>query len=328
MKKQSVALVIPTIRTLDFLSAWGDQFNGASLYVIEDHTSRELKTPTLDGVQMHHYAWNDIRDDFGKDEWIFSRKNAGIRSYGFWKAYQDGAEVIITLDDDCYPTNDPLVSGHLDNLIYKAPDAWMSVYPDPQHLYTRGFHYDVREKKRTVISHGLWSGALDLDAQTEVATGKLQERPYPPLRMTVPSGMFFPMSSMNLAFVREITPTMFFPMMGYDPEGKPWGYDRYDDIWAGVFAKKICDHLGLAVVSGSPFVEHRKASDPSANLVKERVGMRINEGLWKHVDDARLTKRRPAACFRELADVIDFPSGRYFERLRLAMRIWSGLFGN
>ncbi|MEK7543660.1 MAG: hypothetical protein AAB557_02235 [Patescibacteria group bacterium] len=322
----SVSIVIPTIRTLEFLDVWKNQLPGVSLYIIEDHPTKELVTPILDGIRVHHYSWEDIHREFGDDEWIFSRKNAGIRSYGFWKAYQDGADVIMTLDDDCYPAGDQLIAGHIDNLSYKAPASWMSVYPDPKHLYTRGFPYGVRDQKQTVISHGLWSGALDLDAKTEVVSGKLNEKPYPPLRTIVPSEVFFPMSSMNLAFARVITPAMFFPMMGYDPSGQPWGYDRYDDIWAGVFAKKICDHLGLAVVSGSPFVDHRKASDPGANLQKEKTGMAANETLWKIVDSVKLTKSDPAFCYSELAGKVKFPRLPYFDKLRRAMRIWAELY--
>ncbi|MBI5614534.1 hypothetical protein HY947_06425 [Candidatus Gottesmanbacteria bacterium] len=326
MKKLSIALVVPTIRSLDFLSAWGDRLSGVSLYVIEDHKTKELKTPSLKGTAVFHFSWEDIRKDFGNDEWIFSRKNAGIRSYGFWKAYQNGSDVIMTLDDDCFPTDDELVRGHLDNLSYKAPVSWMSVYPDPKHLYSRGFPYDVREKKQTVISHGLWSGALDQDARTEVVTGKLHEKPYPAILIAVPPNMFFPMSSMNLAFAREITPCMFFPMMGSDPNGRPWGFDRYDDIWAGVFAKKICDHLGLGVVSGSPFVDHKKASDPSANLEKEKAGLTMNEEFWKRAQAVRLTTNTPALCYRELADKIVFPRLPYFTLLKKAMKIWAILF--
>lgn len=326
MKKQSVAFVIPTIRSLDFLSSWGSRLSGISLYVIEDHKTKELETPKIQGSTVFHFSWEDIRKDFGKDEWIFSRKNAGIRSYGFWKAYRSGADVIITLDDDCFPTDDDFISGHLDNLSYKTPEAWMSVYPDPKHLYSRGFPYDVRDKKRTVISHGLWSGALDQDARTEVVTGKLNEKPYPPLRAVVPKGVYFPMSSMNLAFAHEITPTMFFPMMGQTQEGTTWGYDRYDDIWAGVLSKKVCDHLGLGVVSGSPFVEHRKASDPAANLVKEKAGLAMNEEFWKRVWAVRLTKHTPTSCYRELAEKIVFPRLPYFVSLKRAMKIWANLF--
>ena len=134
------------------------------------------------------------------------------------------------------------------------------------------------------------------------------------------------MCSMNLAFRREATPLMYFPLMGEDPSGTRWGYDRFDDIWAGIFAKKILDHLGLSVVNGSPFVEHRKASDVKKNLLKERRGMAVNEHLWEWVSVARLTQKTPALCYEELAAKIAFPETRYFRNLRDAMRIWARLF--
>ena len=114
--------------------------------------------------------------------------------------------------------------------------------------------------------------------------------------------------------------------MRKDPGGKLWGFDRFDDIWAGLFAKKIIDHLGLAVINGSPFIEHRKASDLAKNLIKEKRGIIQNETLWKAVDAVRLTKKTPASCYQELAEKIVFPRTAYFKNLRQAMEIWASLF--
>ena len=44
---------------------------------------------------------------------------------------------------------------------------------------------------------------------------------------------------MSLAFRIEALPLMYLPLMG---EGQP--YDRFDNIWGGVIAKRVCDHLG------------------------------------------------------------------------------------
>lgn len=326
MKSLNIFIVIPTIRNLDVFYEWQDILSNCHLIIVEDRPEPQVKIPNIKAKSIIHYCWSDIKKDFGTDEWIFSRRNAGIRNYGFWKAYQTGADIIITLDDDCYPVDRDWVRQHVSNLGYRAPASWQTTYPHPAYLYTRGFPYSVRDKYPTVISHGLWSGALDQDAKTEVVTGKLNQPAYPPIRSLIPVGYFFPMSSMNLAFRREITPAMFFPMMGYDPDGHPWGFDRYDDIWAGIFAKKICDHLNLAVISGSPFVEHRKASDPAANLGKEKTGLVANEYLWQRVAAVRLTKSSPVTCYQELARKTEFPRTKYFIKLRRAMLIWSSLF--
>lgn len=325
-KTTDIFLVIPTIRNLEFLSEWDGLLDKCHLVVVEDNPKQEVASSRHGFLSTHHYVWQNIRDDFGDDEWIFPRKNAGIRSYGFWKAYQLGADIIITLDDDCYPVDRDFVARHPANLSLSAPKKWTTTFPHPDLLYTRGFPYDVRNKHPVVISHGLWSNKMDLDAKTQFLFPHVNMPPYPTMLGFVPRGQYFPMSSMNLAFRREVVPLMYFPLMGSDPDGNPWGYDRFDDIWAGIFAKKICDHLELGVVSGSPFVEHRKASDPHKNLEKERTGLEVNETLWRKVDGVVLTENTQTSCYKELARKIRFPKEPYFEKLREAMLVWAALF--
>lgn len=325
--KQKVFVVIPTIRSLRFLTAWQNQFQDCYGLIVEDHRQKEIVTPQKFFKKTYHYSWNDIDRELGKESWIVPRKNAGIRNYGFYKAYKLGADVIITLDDDCFPVEENFIQKHLNNLDFKAATDWFPTYPDPIYMYTRGFPYSIRNKLPVVLSHGLWSGALDLDGKTEIKLPRLlNEKPYPSIRQIIPENYFFPMCSMNLAFKKEVVALMYFPLMGYSPKGKKWKYDRYDDIWAGIFAKKICDHLHLAVVNGSPFVAHRKASIPGSNYEKEKPGMKINETLWQKVVAVKLTKKTPAECYVELAQKIEFPHEPYFEKLRLAMIIWGKLF--
>ncbi len=322
----NIFLVVPTIRSLSFLSEWKDQFKDCVLIVVEDHKSKEIAPPTKGFKRIYHYCWEDIARDMGKNEWIFSRKNAGIRSYGFWKAYELGADVVITLDDDCYPTESGFVKQHISNLQCKAPTSWFPTFPHPNYMFTRGFPYSVREALPVAVSHGLWSNKMDMDAKTQLAIGDVNVLAYPPLRQFVPEGYFFPMSSMNLAFTRQAVPLMYFPLMGKDPSDISWGYDRYDDIWAGVFVKKILDHLHIAVVNGSPFVEHKKASDPEINLVKEKEGMMENEKLWTEVSRVSLTATTVVGCLEELVHADFFGKSDYFTMLQKAMKIWVGLF--
>ena len=329
MKNESskVYLVIPTIRNLQFLKDWTDSFSKCHLIIVEDRPGPKVKHKRLNVASVRHFTWKDIDKDLKDNSWIISRKNAGIRCYGFYKAYQAGADVIMTIDDDAYPAEEDFVEKHLKNLSFKKAEGWFPVYPDPEWMYTRGFPYTNRDKLPIMVSHGLWSGALDLDAQVETKLTKtLNKDPYPPMRQVIPSGYFYPMSSMNLAFKSEVTPLMFFPMMGIDPQGNKWGYERFDDIWAGIFSKKIMDHLGMGVVNGSPFVEHRKASRTSVNLEKESSGMKANEILWKRVDEVKLTNDNPKDCYIELAEKVKFSEGRYFQKLKEAMIIWANLF--
>lgn len=327
MVKEKIFLVIPTIRDLFFLKKWKDEFKNCHLIVVEDGGKKNVNVPNKNFLSVTHFNWENIDKDLGKNSWIISRRNAGIRNYGFLKAYKMGADVIITLDDDCYPVEPDFVKKHLFNLHQKSPDQWFPSYPNPKWMYTRGFPYDDRNRFPAMVSHGLWSGALDLDAKTEIKLPKLlSEKKYPPITQFIPKGYFYPMCSMNLAFRKELAPIMFFPMMGFNPEGKSWGYDRYDDIWAGIFSKKIMDHLNLSVVNGSPFINHQKASKIVHNHQKETNGMKTNEVLWKAVQAVRLTKTTPKDCYLELAKKIRFPKSKYFTKLRRAMIIWAGLY--
>lgn len=326
-KEAKIFLVIPTIRNLNFLKTWGGKLSGCHLIIVEDRQKSEIIIPRQKFLSISNFTWDDIDHDLGKDSWIISRHNAGIRSFGFWKAYQMGADIVITLDDDCYPTSDNLIEEHINNLSFKGAKNWQTTYPNPKWMYTRGFPYSNRKVVPIMVSHGLWSGAIDLDAKTETKLpGLLNLKPYPPIRQLIPQNYFYPMCSMNLAFKREIAPIMFLPMMGQKPDGRLWPFDRYDDIWAGLFSKKIMDHLDLGVVSGSPFVNHRKASNLKKNYQKELAGAKINEILWKKVDEVNLTKTTPKTCYLELASKVKFPKNRYFEKLKEAMAIWADLF--
>ena len=130
---------------------------------------------------------------------------------------------------------------------------------------------------------------------------------------------------MNLAFKAKITPLMYFPPMGYDEKGRLWGFDRFDDIWAGVLAKKIIDHLNMVALSGSPYVEHRQKSSVLTNLKKEKSGIKVNEDFFQSVKKVELKSRSINGCYEELAKKIRLPNKQYFNKLKQAMKIWANI---
>jgi hypothetical protein len=127
------------------------------------------------------------------------------------------------------------------------------------------------------------------------------------------------MSGMNMAFRPELLPSLYTLQMG---RGQP--FDRFDDIWSGIFTKRICDHLGLGVWSGRPIIRHDRASDVWANLTKEQPGLKLNETLWRLVDSIVLTSTTVADCYRELADKLELDEP-YWIRLRSFMKRWADL---
>ncbi|KAJ8640384.1 hypothetical protein MRB53_017078 [Persea americana] len=104
--------------------------------------------------------------------------------------------------------------------------------------------------------------------------------------LTKPKGTLCPMCGMNLAFNRElIGPAKYFGLMG---DGQPIG--RYDDMWAGWCTKVICDHLGLGMKTGLPYIWHSKASNPFVNLKKEYNGIYWQEEVIPFFQSATLPK--------------------------------------
>ncbi|MBU0579280.1 hypothetical protein KKE34_00410 [Patescibacteria group bacterium] len=323
---EKIFIVIPTIRNLDFLESWKKQFTNANIIVCEDKPTKTIKIPKV-GKKIYHYSWQEIDDDLGKNSWIIPRKVSAIRNYGFLKAHQMGANAIITIDDDCYPVkNHHLIDLHTKNLSLKTPQNWVNTYPDARYMYTRGMPYLNRDEATIMVSHGLWTNVLDLDGPTHLQNLNFKAEFAQHFLQIIPKGAYYPMCSMNLAFRREVTPLMYFPLMGEDKNGNKWGYDRFDDIWAGIFSKKIMDHLGYGVINGAPFVEHRKASDPFKNLIKEATGIEVNEKIWFEVDKVKLTSNNVIDSYRELIEKVDFPKTDYFVNLKKAILLWIELF--
>ena len=251
------------------------------------------------------------------DATIISREDSAIRSFGFWRAWAMGAQIIFTLDDDCHPTEDDFVGMHRDNL-YATP-AWTSSVPG---MHVRGLPYrNAGVLRHVYVSMGLWRGYPDLDAIHTLA-GDDQPALLPSLGTRVmPSHQYFPFSGMNVAFRREVACLMYFAPMG---RGRPFA--RFDDIWCGIVLQRICGHLGYSIACGHPVVDHRRASDPFANLVKEAPGVAANEHLWKKVEAVRLTERTPKACMLEVADAFAAEDDEYLVGWGRAMASWCGLF--
>ena len=316
-----ISIVVPTIREegiREFLSAWEDEFRGANIIIVEDNPSREFDLSS--SLNLSHFSWEEIDDDLGADGWIIPRRTDCIRSYGFYKAYQQGADMIVTLDDDCYPeksNGESFLACHWRRLSDGGQcEAWRETAIG---VPTRGLPYFNRARRWPVaINHGMWTGVPDLDAPTQLVSSRSPQN-FHFENQTIPVGMYFPMCGMNLAFRREVVPAMYFMLMGRDYE-----YDRFGDIWAGIVVKKICDHLGYAVTSGGPAVAHRRASNVWSNLRKEAAGLEVNEEFWQVVDHTNLTKTTFSECYVELAEQFDLKA-EYWDRVRKAMHVWAEL---
>lgn len=312
-------VVVPTAREgslAGFLDAWKQELSDATVLVIEDGPER---TFAVSGANVRHYAWREIEDQLGDAAWVIPRGSGCVRSFGCWAAAQMQPDMIVALDDDTRP--DPAHPGFLDahwaRLQSAADPAWVSTLDLAS---PRGMPYFATDREAyVVLNHGLWSGVPDFDAATQLLTSRV-EISGEWSDQTIPKGSYFPMCSMNIAWRPEFTAAMYFLLMG--PE---YPFDRFGDIWGGVLAKRVADHLGLAVNSGSPGILHERASNVFSNLAKESRGLAVNETFWRAVDSVVLTAESVPAAYAQLAERLPLEQ-QEFASLRRAMQAWSDLF--
>jgi len=260
---------------------------------------------------------------YGKYEGLVPEKCHAETSFGFLVAYEKDADVVLELDDDVHITED-FVEKHVENLISRegitvnAKGKWYNtmenlVLSDGSMIYPRGHPYssETREEHYSwverggdcVLNMGLWLQNPDLDALTLVYHGGLNGKcdirsdGCKREKVLVGEGTYFAVCSMNTSFKTQVIPAFYQLYMNIH------GIDRFDDIWSGIFAKRIADHLGEKTCIGKPLGSHIKRSRNVFNdLRKELGGIVINERLWRIVDEAELSSKSFADCYLELSE--------------------------
>ena len=245
-----VAAVVPTCREFTI----PEQSIPVDWYVVHDREERKV--------------FGQRTDIIAPAPLLFGQRCDSIRSAGFLQAYNDGAEIILTVDDDC-----SIPVGWAESHATALLEPHTTWEPTMHQYRPRGVPY--RSYSRVGISHGLWNGVPDLDALTQKDVGPVNvQHSGKWRRISAP----FPQSAMNFGFVREVMPVMYQPYQG---EGTP--FDRYADIWGGLLAQKVLAHHGWLFMNGGALVHHTRASDVDVNLVKEAPGMAAHETFWRHV---------------------------------------------
>ncbi len=312
------ALVVPTCRPAGlraFLGAWRP-FPWDDTVVVADLPGPVAGLPPA----VRQFCWADLeRHPAGE---LFSRQDSACRCFGFLQAVAGGADVVLTLDDDCFPPADAAswLRGHLANLA-GAP-AWASSVPG---LRVRGLPYRGEGRPlRVGVSMGLWAGQADRDACSRLVQ---EAGPFAP-----PGGVrvmadcqLFPLCGMNFAFRREVLPAVYFPPMG---RGSP--YARFDDIWGGLAAQAALVPLGYRFTVGEPFVEHRGAGDVFEALRREAPGVAANEWVWRLFALLVPSETTVAGSVLDVAEALEAsaentPDPAYVRRWGESLRGWCRL---
>ena len=276
------------------------------------------------------------------------------RNIAYLRAVERGADVIITIDDDNYATDDDYLGGHgivgrtIDLPVVSSSTSWFNsssllVTEPSKPLFHRGFPTCKRgpgevlergrHEARVVVNAGLWLDVADADAMghLDVPCEVLGFRDGFDGRLAVAHGTNMVFNSQNTAFLRDTLPAMFLMPMGAKCGELEVG--RYDDIWMGIFLKVIADHLGDLVCVGVPLVKQmRNEHDLLKDALVEIPAQRITNTMTLSLPRVKLTASDYHGCYLELVDQLEAaltvepytPAERdYLTEMYRQMRVWA-----
>jgi hypothetical protein len=281
------------------------------------------------------------------------------RNLGYLRALELGADVIVTIDDDNYPRDMNWLSEHLTALgtteVLPTVSSRNGIV-NPCHIlkfnrsnlrvYSRGYPFsklfcdtfdvELRSGGRVALNMGLWTMSPDVDAYTNILYPDLKSlgiKEGCQKRYALAANNYMPVNTQNTSFIRELAPAFYDVLM--DTAIHDVRLDRYDDIWAGLFALKLIHGLGYRATFGTPLTEHkRNKHDYVSDLKSELIGMSLNNIIHEIVMKADIQAKSFADGYLELADVLmnevkrfvnDEEVLNYFSKLTEAMRIWVDL---
>jgi hypothetical protein len=275
------------------------------------------------------------------------------RNVGFLMALRDGAEVVISIDDDNLPVpGTDFVGGHavtgreLEAPEVSAASGWYNLFDVLEHtpalpVWPRGYPYRLRApqqvetrlaRRRVHVNAGLWLGDPDVDAITRIAIHPDVKR-MAQERGLLAAGTFSPINTQNTAVHRDAMVAYYYVRMHEPMHGAR--LNRFGDIWSGYFVQKCAKALGHAVAFGAPPVEQvRNDHDLFVDLREEYWGIVLSEHLSGWLTGARLSGSTYATLYGDLADrlvehvktlaipAVNHEVLAYFAKIRDAMHVW------
>ena len=215
-------------------------------------------------------------------------KSIQRRNIGFVEAYNPGADIVATVDDDNIPYDDwgtNVVVGETVEIDFYNTDlgvfdplsvtehnqVWHRGYPIDLVPYRDRVSYGGKLKRRVLVQADLWDGDPDIDAMARLSIRPIVkfdkiQGPYGSLSIS-------PFNSQNTFLAREVIPYYsVFPHVG-----------RMDDIWGGYVLQH---YFPKSVVYNKASVyQDRNVQDLVTNLEKEIIGYRYTTDLIRSLSE-------------------------------------------
>jgi hypothetical protein len=200
------------------------------------------------------------------------------RNIGFIKAYEMGASIVATVDDDNIPYDtwgeEVFVNKEIEVDIWESKNGvfdplsvtnnsnlWHRGYPIELLPTKNSVEYKGKQKRKILVQANLWDGDPDIDAMC-----RLTVKPCVKFDNIFPyaSNEISPFNSQNTFISREILPYyMMLPFVG-----------RMDDIWASYMIQKKFPNS--VVYNKATVYQERNKQDLIKNLENEIIGYRNN----------------------------------------------------
>ncbi|XWS58806.1 hypothetical protein CRYUN_Cryun08bG0065200 [Craigia yunnanensis] len=336
IKDDEIDVVIGALRSdlTSFMNEWRPIFSRFHLIIVKDpDLKEELKIP--EGFNLDVYKKPDIDRVVGSSTSILF-SGYSCRYFGYLVSRK---KYIISVDDDCLPVRDnkgflvDAIAQHITNLTTPVTPFFFSTLYDPFSEgadFVRGYPFSLRSGVKCALSCGLWLNLADHDAPTQALKPGQRNSRYVDAVMTVPARALVPISGINIAFDREVVGPALLPALRLAGEGK-FRWETMEDIWSGMCVKVVCDHLGLGVKSGLPYVWRNDRGDAIASLKKEWEGVKLMEEVVPFFQSVRLPREATTAedCIVEVANAVKEQLGstdHVFDRVAKAMLDWVKLW--
>lgn len=297
----------------------------ATLIVAGDQKTPTATRELVESVNGIYLAPDD------QEHWACSRdigwNSIQRRNTAFLAAYDMGADIVITVDDDNCPDDpDDWLAAHiaafdpvtLPNYLTSTDTGWFNPgsmlspkvwargmpYGDDFTIDSTGLWtavYSELNHTRVGVNAGLWLGDPDIDAMQRITQAPYVTCMHSVEDTLVLPGCYSPINSQNTAWRRELLPlAAVWPYVG-----------RWDDIFGGYLAQWSFWASDFATRYGLPLVrQERNEHDLYTDLKKELHGMRHTEKFVNVLRTLTATGN-PLADIRMFAEYITINPGAF-----------------
>jgi hypothetical protein len=283
MKKFIVTTTInsPTEATIKYSkkSDW-------TLIVVGDIKTPHNEYTNLNCIYLHpeeqEKKYKELSDTIG---W----RSIQRRNIGFVEAYNLGADIVATVDDDNIPYEDwgtdiyigkdiecdlyePTLHDVFDPLsITHRNEVWHRGYPIEYVPTRHSVEYRGKIKRKVLVQADLWDGDPDIDALARLSVKPIVR--YSDVTQPYCSSTISPFNSQNTFLAREVIP--FYSVLPY--------VGRMDDIWGAYILQYYFPNS--VIYNRASVYQDRNVQDLITNLEKEIIGYRNTLNLVQDLEN-------------------------------------------